>query len=348
MNIPDAQWIAYHLYYHEHLDRVVLGFVHPLVANLLEAGRIDRFFFVRYRLGGPHIRLRLRPVSGQEDQVDLDVRHEAGQFLTTTPSKKLLDREIVQKTTESILARDSSETDDTIYPDNTLHVASFTPEVERYGGPGLIGYSLDFFMASSVEVLLFMARNQDQPRTLCLGGTLRLLLRQALGFAADENELAALLGYAEERGAASNPTILSRGDQVFEKRKEMFQDLFREEVLLMETDFSDGSMPTLGTAARALSHAMGTEQGLRLQVGTSQLHMTANRLGLSNPEEVYLGRLLTRTCREIARAGPDLWKQLRETLLQHAGQPQTVPVFDPALLQRALRQSTAPGQEGHS
>jgi hypothetical protein len=38
--------------------------------------------------------------------------------------------------------------------------------------------------------------------------------------------------------------------------------------------------------------------------------MTANRLGLRNAEEVYLGRLLRRTIREIEETDPAFWRGL--------------------------------------
>jgi hypothetical protein len=50
--------------------------------------------------------------------------------------------------------------------------------------------------------------------------------------------------------------------------------------------------------------------GAHSNIGISHLHMTANRLGLKNPEEVYLGRMLWRAARELLlepcrRAGLD-------------------------------------------
>ena len=38
------QWISCHLYYHEDLNRVVRGFVQPVVLALLAAVQIDAFF----------------------------------------------------------------------------------------------------------------------------------------------------------------------------------------------------------------------------------------------------------------------------------------------------------------
>jgi len=331
-------WVAYHLYYHEDLDRAVHGFVLPLVTSLFEDDRIDRFFFIRYKLGGPHIRLRLRVMPGRMEEVELAVRRQAQRFLTLHPSRKSPAPEILLKTTQSMIARDPSETDATIYPDNTLRSASFQAEVERYGGPGLIGSSIDFFAVSSVGALLFLSRNRDRPRTLQLGAALRLLLCQALGFAADEDELAALLGYGEDNGAASNPAIVAKGDRVFEKRPETFHAMFREEVRALENSgLSEApELPLLGAAALALSQSLGRDTGLRRRIGSSQLHMTANRLGLLNPEEVYLGRMLTRTYRELRKADPELWKDLRELLRERSRPSDVLPVLDPPLLRRAL------------
>src|SRR5689334_6616478 len=127
-------WISFHLYYHEDLTRAVLGFVRPAVSSLLEAGWIDRFFFVRYGLGGPHLRLRLRPVAACEPLVDRGVRRAAEQFLDGSPSTAVLDPEALRRQTLAMLASDPHETDGSVYPDNFLLAVPFRPETQRYGG----------------------------------------------------------------------------------------------------------------------------------------------------------------------------------------------------------------------
>jgi len=58
----------------------------------------------------------------------------------------------------------------------------------------------------------------------------------------------------------------------------------------------------------------GANAASRERVGTSQMHMTANRLGLSNPEEVYLGRLLVRAARDLLENEPGVRRQLSDLL----------------------------------
>jgi len=64
----EATWIGYHLFYYEDPRRAVLGFVRPAVAALVEVDLIESFFFLRYALGGPHVRLRLRPAEGRSPE----------------------------------------------------------------------------------------------------------------------------------------------------------------------------------------------------------------------------------------------------------------------------------------
>ena len=56
----------------------------------------------------------------------------------------------------------------------------------------------------------------------------------------------------------------------------------------------DEILARLGGASRILSQSIrAADHATHQRIGGSQLHMTANRLGLSNTEEVYLGRILT-------------------------------------------------------
>jgi hypothetical protein len=48
------------------------------------------------------------------------------------------------------------------------------------------------------------------------------------------------------------------------------------------------------------------------------MHMTANRLVLLNPEEVYLGQLLVRAARALAETDPTLWNALGESFARTA------------------------------
>src|SRR5690242_2191659 len=101
-------WVAGHLYHHQDLDQVLWGFVHPLVVTLVQNGSIDSFFYVRYGLGGPHIRLRLRTVPGAREGVLEAMRQASRRFLALAPSTKSLDEETIRRSNERLLASDPS------------------------------------------------------------------------------------------------------------------------------------------------------------------------------------------------------------------------------------------------
>src|SRR5689334_16190255 len=57
-----ASWMSAHLYYQGPLDLLLRELVVPLVRDLGGRGLLAQHFFLRYWQGGPHLRLRLRPV----------------------------------------------------------------------------------------------------------------------------------------------------------------------------------------------------------------------------------------------------------------------------------------------
>lgn len=338
MRDPGDRWSSYHLYYHEDLDRAVIGFVLPTVLSVVSSGWIDRFFFIRYQLGGPHVRLRLRVASELQDVVDQTVRQQAKQFLESTPSAQSRDEEVIRKVNRAILAADPSETDETVYSDNTLLRFPFLPEVQRYGGPGLLKPSLDFFVISSVEALCFLRENPTMTPSRRLTAAAHFLSRQALGFSSDVDELLSLYTYATETWGEAFPSILERADEVFLRQQRLFFDIVRQELdqsLLSTPD--PATSPLLSEAALRLSSALlGSTRSTRHRIGGSHLHMLANRLGLSNPEELYLGRQLTLTLQNIQTSDPKLWSVAQDALARRAATPNEDRRSVADLLPRAL------------
>lgn len=321
MHDPGDRWSSYHLYYHEDLDLAATEFVLPTVASALSSGWIDGFFFIRYQLGGPHLRLRLRRLPEPGDSVDRLVRREAERFLQSTPSRRSKDEEVIRNANRSILAADPNETDDTVYPDNTLLSSRFRPELQRYGGPALLQPSLDFFTISSIEALCFLRENPNLQSSRRLTAAIRLLARQALGFASDTDELMSLSDYATQSWGDDFPAILERARQTFLRQHELFSGIVRQELengLLSAA----GDTPLLGQAAHGLSSSLADcGKSMRWRIGGSHLHMLANRLGLSNPEELYLGSLLSSTLQSLRDSAPETWSSLGEALARRSAAP---------------------------
>ena len=296
-------WLSFHLYYYETLLRPILGFVRPAVVELLQSEAIDRFFFIRYGLGGPHVRLRLQPSPGKREEVEARVQKLATEFLAQSPSKSNLTREALEKSTKAMLASDLHETDGNVYPDNSLLEFPFRPETNRYGGPDLLQASLDFFTVSSLEALAFLNRHASAPKSRQLPWMFRLLFRQAAGFAADMDELNSILRYAEISWGKEFPNIVEKADATFQAQRDIFISLIKEEIRICFDEPSP--RPELLEAARLLGQATKeVSSDRRWVIGGSQLHMTANRMAASNPEEVYLSRLLFRAWEQFQAAKP--------------------------------------------
>ena len=283
------RWRAHHFFYHGSLDAALRHFVRPAVAELTERRLIDRFFFIRYTLGGPHLRLRYR-VAAEEPAVDEVLHGAAARFLERWRSVSALDPERIRQESRAILDQVAEESE-LYYEDNSLLPFPFHPEVDRYGGPELLEPSLDFFAVSSAQALDVICDPAWESSGRRGAIAMRLLLRQARGFAESEKEFLSHLGYRLPVRDEVGDEIWSKADRDFEARREIYRMLVEREL---------GGASVLFDAARRLSEAVrGAPPRTRWQIGHSQLHMTANRLGFFPVQEMHLQRILWRAAHEF-------------------------------------------------
>lgn len=297
----ESQWYACHFFYSGDRNLVLHHFVRPTVWQLQADHCVDSFFFIRYPLGGPHVRLRLRVLPGRIGIVEDLLSRSAGDFMARWPSGDVQEGRV-----DLAEAIPQDRADAAGYPDNSLLRFTFEPEFERYGGERLLPHSLNFFFVSSVSTLDWLAAHFQKSWASQLPQALSLLVQQAWGFAHDEREFLDLFTYRLPVMPAVAESVCARGDAVFEARRDVFMSLVLREL---------NEASALGEAARRLSREIwAAAPDVRRQIGTSQIHMTANRLGLSNPEEIYLGRIVCRAVREIAETEPATWSRLLESL----------------------------------
>lgn len=273
----------------------------PAVAALLQEGLIDRFFFLRYDLGGPHIRLRLRLRTETDPgaRVEKCVEKAAASFFSHRPAPRAIPIDTIRQRNRAILAEDPSERDDAVHPDRSVRWSGWEPESDRYGGPALLPASLDFFAVSSARALALLTGQSGLPRSQRLPGQLRLLAAQAWGMAGGAAELESLLTWALPPPGHPLEPLVARGDQAFEKSRDGLAALLRSVA-------GEASAEMLySEAARRLRQEIAVAPpDVRMRILKSQMHMTANRLGLSNPEEVHASRLLQRAAEALGNLQP--------------------------------------------
>lgn len=320
----DSRWRAQHLFYHGDMDVALRHCVRPAISRLLSCSYIDRFFFIRYNLGGPHIRIRYRLTSEStqfSSHVDEVLAEHVSVFLRNWPSSKTLDEESIRQESRSILASVPEESN-LYYPDGSFLPFPFEPEVDRYGGPGLLPHSLDFFAVSSLQALEAI-KSPMWPVSGHRGALVfSLLFRQAAGFASSEEELLLHLGYRLPVGQRMGDQIWSKADADFEARPGSYRQLIKQELsrLEMATRTTVAPIapegPFLYEASRSLSRAVAAEADkTRWQIGHSQLHMTANRLGFSPQQEMHIQRLLWRSAHSIKESDKKTWKTLIDSII---------------------------------
>jgi thiopeptide-type bacteriocin biosynthesis protein len=305
-------WHSYHLVYHGDRDHALSTLITPLVGKLWAEGKIDRFFFIRYSLGGPHLRLRLRVICGWERAVAERIQSAAANFFAQFPSSTSVDLEQIRRVNRSILAHDAYETEDVVYANHSMQQVPFRPEVERYGGPELLAASLDVFALSSVAALRFLVALLGKPRSQFLAAALQLLARSCWSFATGPEESAYVLdAFIASRGLAP---ILEHGVRAYDKQREPFRELVRH---VMEELAEGQPEPTraLTCGMQRLSYEFrDTDTAVRRRIGWSHMHMTANRIGLSNAEEVYLGKILEQAMVDLAATEPAWWVRVWQAL----------------------------------
>lgn len=307
-----AAWRAWHLFYHADRERLVAELVRPTIAELRADGHINGFYFIRYDLGGPHVRLRLRPARGRAAQVAAKVRDAAEAFFARRPSTRSIPAEAIVRRNTGIVASDpqTGGAADEVYPDNSIREFAPLFEVDRYGGPGLFPHSLEFFTLSSHETFRFVSAEQERAAGQRLAIAGRLCVDQAWGFARDGDEFTELVAYPSRLfTGAWTERFIQRGDEAFDRNRAVHTRLLRDELRALTEGASGRLSPALAGGARRLARRVrGEEEGTKWTIGSSQLHMTANRLGLLNPEELYLGQILGHAARALSAEEPEFWR----------------------------------------
>lgn len=308
---PARGWRAYHLVYHQDRDRLLRALVLPLAASLAAEGSLAGFFFIRYNLGGPHVRLRLRPVEGRTGAVDEAVRAAAAAFFARAPSQSTLPDETVRMRNREVIPGDPFATaaDDVVLPDNSLHAAAPGFEVERYGGADRFAHSLEAFALSSVDALAWLAEAGAPTAAARLGQAWSASVRHAWFGARDADEFLRLL--AAPVPAADSPlaTFVARADDAYARGAAGMQARVRDELArLASAAFEGVDAPRWTAGPRRLLPVMAdADDATRLRLAHSHAHMSCNRIGLLVAEEAYLGRMLWRAARDVADASPELW-----------------------------------------
>lgn len=325
----DPAWLAYHVFYASDSNPIIVEAIRPLVARLRDAGTIDGWFFIKYWMDGPHVRLRVRPRHANlHAEVDREVVDALEAFLARRPALYETNQEIVGDLYKDMfLAEYSQDEWDEKYgaegemplqPNNTVVRYPYEPEHDRYGGPAGVRIAEWHFEQSSDLVATLLATSNPHVRPVLLGLATQLSMMSAFVFLEQDDAVARFFeryrrfwetnyeqdssDYHEKfdttlqtcgtglRAATDRIRAAAAGET---DRLPPFERAWLEHCTELR------ARVTAAAAAGDLTFPQGSSraaiddpEALATVLLSSYVHMTNNRLGVAILDEIYLSYLI--------------------------------------------------------
>jgi len=334
-------WVALHIFYSSNSNPLLADLVTPLVAELRAEGLIDRWFFLRYWMEGPHIRFRLLPSSPDaRDTVRIRAEEAITAYLKQRPALYRMDPDLLGGMYKEmfLLEYTEQEWEERYGPEGmplreTNAVAQFPyePEYVKYGGPAGVRIAERHFEASSDLVVSLVAGTNIHVRTVMFGLAIQLMTVMTTVFTdSRQDRIAFLEGYQKVWEGTFIQADSATRDGFDRNYADMGERLLRR-VRDIESaveardhgrltgflrDWADHCVTLRDEIREAVERRelwFPTTYGAaeRLPVTDPQVafryllvpyvHMTNNRLGVSIVEEVYLSHLLARALDELGQ-----------------------------------------------
>ncbi|MFG2616763.1 lantibiotic dehydratase C-terminal domain-containing protein [Streptomyces sp. NPDC048507] len=331
-------WQAMHIFYAASPQPLLVQCVRPLIASLTEDGLLAGHFFINYWLEGPHVRLRLRPVSPEAGaEVRRRTEEAVSAFLRARPALYEVDSGFLNEFYNTLFDIEFPEGDRAAFmgadgrmnlrPNNSYSYEPYEPEFGKYGGPAGVELAEWHFAHSSDLVMDALGSMNLHLRTVLLGTSAQLMMVMAGVFLPGREELG---GYLERYYAFWHQAFPGTGfigsaeyDRAYGHTAPGLARRF-EGVLAALGSGGTGRLPAFLTGwaehcrelrRRAEVLAVGGELVFRSWDGSRDervtdpavalplllspyMHMTNNRLHVTIRDEAYLAHLLGRVLRE--------------------------------------------------
>ncbi|MDQ0994687.1 thiopeptide-type bacteriocin biosynthesis protein [Streptomyces sp. V3I7] len=330
----DDHWISLHVFYAANANPVLVHCVRPLVAHLSEQGLLRSWFFIRYWLDGPHIRVRLLPADASAAaEVERTARQALQDYLRVRPALYEEDRNASGDLYKNMfLAEYSEERWDELYgaegempfrDNNSVAALAYERELDRYGGPAGMELAEWHFRHSSETVITLLETTNVHVRTVLLGQAAQLTAGLCFTLLPDEEAVTRFLqryrtmwetSYQEPSDAQHE-----RFDRSYARMKDRLVPRLRHVRDSARGDTAASPTPlerswlahcaelrdrVLKSADDGLlcfrDGAVPEPQDALAIVLSSYVHMTNNRLGVSILDEIYLSYVLCKALTDLA------------------------------------------------
>ncbi len=332
---PDApgEWLAVHVFYTSNNHPLLVDGVAPVIEALRDEGLLHRWFFIRYWMEGPHLRIRLLPKRAGDTRLIARRLFDAlDRFLAERPALYEVDEEEMGGLFKQMFLGEYSEkqwnelygdTGMKMRPNNSYVVMRYEPEIARYGGPRGIEVAERHFEKSSDMVVRLVESTNVHVRSVLFGLAVQLMTVMLATFQKDKAESARFLAtYRRYWEGAGDGDAAERHTAYLEAYESMSSDL-HDRLATAYRHAENNDMDSLSGFVREWAEhslrlrdelvALAEQGGLEFPIGeetqsrpvdadtalfallSGYIHMTNNRLGVSIIDECYLSFLLELT-----------------------------------------------------
>ncbi|MEO8970177.1 MAG: lantibiotic dehydratase C-terminal domain-containing protein [Ktedonobacteraceae bacterium] len=196
----NKHWISIHIFYSSNANPLIVDCLAPLIDLLRKRGLIRRYFFIKYWMEGPHVRLRLLLAEGvEEEEVKRVIEPVIAEYLQRRPALYDLDSEqfrafhkdmfIAEYGKEIWVEKYGEDGEMPLRANNSFHYIEYEPEYLRYGG--VEGVELaEWHFEKSSDIVIRLLRDTNVPvRTIMLGLSTQLSLPLCFGFLEDDQRV---------------------------------------------------------------------------------------------------------------------------------------------------------------
>lgn len=331
---PDnGGWLSLHVFYAANANPVLVHCVRPLVARLREQGLLRSWFFIRYWLEGPHVRLRLLPADASVTaDVDRIARAALQQYLRERPALYEEDRDASGELYKNMfLAEYSEERWNELYgadgampfqDNNSVVPVPYERELDRYGGPAGMELAEWHFQESSETVMTLLDTTNVHVRTVLLGQAAQLTAGLCFALLRDDEAVARFLDRYRTMWETSYQEPSDSQHERFDRSYERMKDRLVPRLVHVRDNALDDPAASPNPLERSwLAHCgelrdkvlhLAGEGSLTFRDGpvrdpqtalaivlSSYVHMTNNRLGVSILDEIYLSYVICRALSDM-------------------------------------------------
>jgi lantibiotic biosynthesis dehydratase-like protein len=308
-------WTSLHVFHRGGTDRLIVDAVGPLVRS----PEIDRFFFLRYWEGGPHLRLRIR-----QGVVEERARAVLEEYLAAHPSTGVWDPGQYARAAGGLARAEGLEHyDRRLRLGDGVESIPYLPETEVFGGPEATDAVERHFTDSSRIALAVLGRAPERGRLLGFASAALLL-----ALAAWEPD-SALVG---ETLARTRPRwdLPSAREHFARQREALVGQALRCRRIATGAERASGLVGAWWTSVDTLHRRIlacqaggrfhpapadssfcpaggSRERADRVVLLIRCVHLLCNRLGLSAPEEAHLRHLIGSTLGELTELEKSPW-----------------------------------------